>query len=184
MEAVGVELGSRTHSTELVDFRSDRKSKNAMISISAVQTLYKKLIDCHDCQTTQEPSNSHLCGRKKVRFWRTFHHIGTSSYLLDQTSDEPLKSPMNPLSNPLWNPQTRIPSFLQTPLVDYLKDAGLLPKKPADCVFAEAPQLRKLTNGAVTLQRYDADIRGCGCEMRLRSTTSHLSVVSRLTRLH
>jgi hypothetical protein len=48
VEAVGVELGSRTHSTEVIDFRNDRNSMNAMISISAVQTLYKKLNELYE----------------------------------------------------------------------------------------------------------------------------------------
>ena len=50
VEAVGVEPDPSVDSTELVHFRSDRKSKNDMISKFAVQTLYKNLTDCHECQ--------------------------------------------------------------------------------------------------------------------------------------
>ena len=50
VEAAGVEPYPSIDSTELVDFRNGRKSKNDMISKSAVQTLYKNLTDCHECQ--------------------------------------------------------------------------------------------------------------------------------------
>jgi hypothetical protein len=49
VEAAGVEPDHCIDSTELVDFRNGRKSKNDMISKSAVQTLYKNLTDCHEC---------------------------------------------------------------------------------------------------------------------------------------
>jgi hypothetical protein len=61
----GAEPVRRIDSRQLVDFRTARKSRNDMISKSAVQTLYKKFSDCNKCQTSVCPTLAAFKTEKK-----------------------------------------------------------------------------------------------------------------------
>jgi len=93
VEAVGVEPNHCIDSTELVDFRNGRKSKNDMISKSAVQTLYKNLTECHECQRgSSRRIPAHYGHAKKVRLSAPSDDIRTCLSLLaenDQLRRDP-----------------------------------------------------------------------------------------------
>jgi hypothetical protein len=66
---------------------------------------------------------------------------------------------MDPLSDPLWNTQAGIPPFLEISFVDDFENTGLFFEETPDRIFAETPELREFTDGAMPLKGHNAYAR-------------------------